>query len=66
MAPVNSVRVTAVTEPTINFFAFILLLSAPSPLAKAISVHYMRRDREANTFVLAFPPVKKLRPRPPL
>src|SRR5215207_3483824 len=30
-APVNSIRVTAVPNPTINLFAFIILLSVPSP-----------------------------------
>jgi hypothetical protein len=33
-APPNSVRVTAVTKLTINLFAFILLLSVPSPLVR--------------------------------
>jgi hypothetical protein len=38
MAPVNSVRVTAVTEPTISFFAYILLFRALAILSLADSM----------------------------
>ena len=37
-APPNSVRLTAVTKPTINFFAFIFLLCGPSPSGPSPSV----------------------------